>query len=95
MAGKNNHIRRWNRGAYFSGGGHCQCHTGTGSKMEILFVGAKGKMEMEKIPKAGYKIEGLDIAGYNRSSLIKNILFTGKVGSQFFPGTRHLQKVQT
>jgi UDP-N-acetylglucosamine--N-acetylmuramyl-(pentapeptide) pyrophosphoryl-undecaprenol N-acetylglucosamine transferase len=41
--------------------------------IEILFVGAKGKMEMEKIPQAGYKIEGLDIAGYNRSSLIKNI----------------------
>ena len=40
---------------------------------EILFVGAKGKMEMEKIPQAGYKIEGLDIAGFNRSSLIKNI----------------------
>ncbi|MEO6844234.1 MAG: glycosyltransferase, partial [Ginsengibacter sp.] len=41
--------------------------------LEILFVGAKGKMEMDKIPAAGYKIEGLDIAGYNRSSLIKNI----------------------
>ena len=39
----------------------------------ILFVGAKGKMEMEKVPQAGYKIEGLDIAGFNRSSLIKNI----------------------
>jgi UDP-N-acetylglucosamine--N-acetylmuramyl-(pentapeptide) pyrophosphoryl-undecaprenol N-acetylglucosamine transferase len=32
---------------------------------EILFVGAKGKMEMEKVPQAGYKIEGLDIAGFN------------------------------
>lgn len=42
-------------------------------EIEILFVGAKGKMEMEKIPVAGYDIEGLDIAGYNRSSLIKNI----------------------
>ena len=41
--------------------------------IEILFVGAKGKMEMEKVPQAGYKIEGLDIAGFNRSSLIKNI----------------------
>jgi UDP-N-acetylglucosamine--N-acetylmuramyl-(pentapeptide) pyrophosphoryl-undecaprenol N-acetylglucosamine transferase len=41
--------------------------------VEILFVGAKGKMEMEKVPQAGYKIEGLDIAGFNRSSLIKNI----------------------
>src|SRR5579863_9341853 len=41
--------------------------------MDILFVGAKGKMEMEKIPEAGYPIEGIDIAGYNRSSLIKNV----------------------
>ncbi len=40
---------------------------------EILFVGANGKMEMEKVPQAGFKIEGLDIAGFNRSSLIKNI----------------------
>jgi UDP-N-acetylglucosamine--N-acetylmuramyl-(pentapeptide) pyrophosphoryl-undecaprenol N-acetylglucosamine transferase len=43
------------------------------NKIEILFVGAKGKMEMEKVPQAGYKIEGLDIAGFNRSSLIKNV----------------------
>ena len=43
------------------------------SSIEILFVGAKGRMEMEKVPQAGYKIEGLDIAGFNRSSLIKNI----------------------
>lgn len=41
--------------------------------MDILFVGANGKMEMEKIPEAGYAIRGIDIAGYNRSSLIKNI----------------------
>ena len=41
--------------------------------IDILFVGAKGKMEMEKVPQAGYTIEGLDIAGFNRSSLIKNI----------------------
>jgi UDP-N-acetylglucosamine--N-acetylmuramyl-(pentapeptide) pyrophosphoryl-undecaprenol N-acetylglucosamine transferase len=41
--------------------------------IEILFIGAKGRMEMEKVPQAGYTIEGLDIAGFNRSSLIKNI----------------------
>lgn len=41
--------------------------------IDILFVGAKGKMEMEKVPQAGYRIVGLDIAGFNRSSLIKNI----------------------
>lgn len=40
---------------------------------EFLFVGAKGKMEMEKVPKAGFQIVGLDIAGFNRSSLLKNI----------------------
>ena len=40
---------------------------------EILFVGARDKMEMEKVPQAGYNIKGLTIAGFNRSSLIKNI----------------------
>src|SRR6478609_42024 len=51
---------------------------------EILFVGAKGKMEMEKVPRAGYKIEGLDIAGFNRSSLIKNIGLPFKLVKSFF-----------
>ncbi|MEO7444557.1 MAG: undecaprenyldiphospho-muramoylpentapeptide beta-N-acetylglucosaminyltransferase [Ferruginibacter sp.] len=40
---------------------------------EILFIGAKNKMEMEKIPEAGYRIEGIDIAGFNRSSMLKNV----------------------
>lgn len=51
---------------------------------EFLFVGAKGKMEMEKIPQAGYRIEGLDIAGFNRSSLIKNISLPFKLIKSFF-----------
>lgn len=51
---------------------------------EILFVGAKGKMEMEKVPQAGYKIVGLDIAGFNRSSLIKNIGLPFKIIKSFF-----------
>lgn len=51
---------------------------------EILFVGAKGKMEMEKVPQAGYKIEGLDIAGFNRSSLIENIGLPMKLMKSFF-----------
>src|SRR5258706_16204018 len=54
------------------------------SSIEILFVGARGKMEMEKIPQAGYKIEGLDIAGFNRSSLIKNIGLPFKLVKSFF-----------
>jgi UDP-N-acetylglucosamine--N-acetylmuramyl-(pentapeptide) pyrophosphoryl-undecaprenol N-acetylglucosamine transferase len=53
-------------------------------RIEILFVGAKGKMEMEKVPQAGYKIEGLDIAGFNRSSLIKNIGLPFKLVKSFF-----------
>ncbi len=52
--------------------------------IEILFVGAKGKMEMDKIPEAGYKIVGLTIAGYNRSSLMKNIALPFKLVKSFF-----------
>lgn len=50
---------------------------------EILFVGAKGKMEMEKVPQAGYAIKGLDIAGLNRSSLIKNVALPYKLLKSF------------
>ncbi len=52
--------------------------------IEILFVGAAGKMEMEKVPQAGYEIKGLDIAGFNRSSLIKNIGLPFKLLKSFF-----------
>jgi UDP-N-acetylglucosamine--N-acetylmuramyl-(pentapeptide) pyrophosphoryl-undecaprenol N-acetylglucosamine transferase len=51
---------------------------------ELLFVGAKGKMEMEKVPQAGYRIEGITIAGFNRSSLIKNIGLPFKLIKSFF-----------
>lgn len=40
---------------------------------EILFIGAEGRMEMEKVPAAGYRIEGLPIAGLQRSLTLKNI----------------------
>jgi UDP-N-acetylglucosamine--N-acetylmuramyl-(pentapeptide) pyrophosphoryl-undecaprenol N-acetylglucosamine transferase len=42
------------------------------ASVEILFVGAKGKMEMQKVPEAGYPIIGITIAGFNRSQLLKN-----------------------
>ncbi|MDP6908233.1 MAG: undecaprenyldiphospho-muramoylpentapeptide beta-N-acetylglucosaminyltransferase [Flavobacteriales bacterium] len=52
--------------------------------IEILFVGALGKMEMEKVPAAGYKIIGLNIAGFNRSLTLKNLSFPFKlIGSLF------------
>lgn len=41
---------------------------------EFLFVGAKGKMEMEKVPRAGYRIEGLTIVGIQRRLTWKNLL---------------------
>ncbi|NSL88528.1 undecaprenyldiphospho-muramoylpentapeptide beta-N-acetylglucosaminyltransferase [Chitinophaga solisilvae] len=46
---------------------------------DILFVGAIGKMEMEKVPEAGYPIKGLEIAGFNRSNIFKNILLPFKI----------------
>lgn len=52
--------------------------------IELLFVGATGKMEMEKVPQAGYRIEGIDIAGFSRSSLLKNISLPFKLIKSFF-----------
>jgi UDP-N-acetylglucosamine--N-acetylmuramyl-(pentapeptide) pyrophosphoryl-undecaprenol N-acetylglucosamine transferase len=46
---------------------------------EILFVGANGRMEMEKVPAAGYKIEGLNIAGLQRSIKLSNLSFPFKL----------------
>ncbi|RFM26203.1 undecaprenyldiphospho-muramoylpentapeptide beta-N-acetylglucosaminyltransferase [Deminuibacter soli] len=51
---------------------------------DILFVGAKGKMEMQRVPQAGYSIKGIDIAGFNRSSLIKNLGLPFKLIKSFF-----------
>src|SRR5579871_502085 len=55
----------------------------TDNSIEILFIGAKGKMEMEKVPQAGYEIKGIVIAGFNRSSLIKNIGLPFKLVKSF------------
>ena len=51
---------------------------------DILFIGAKGKMEMERVPQAGYEIRGIDIAGFNRSSLLKNVGLPLKLVKSFF-----------
>lgn len=49
------------------------------SDADILFIGAKGRMEMEKVPQAGYKIEGLWISGLQRRLTWKNLSFPFKV----------------
>ena len=41
--------------------------------IEILFVGAEGRMEMEKVPSAGYRIVGLPVAGFYRSFTFRNV----------------------
>lgn len=46
---------------------------------EFLFIGANGKMEMEKVPQSGYKIEGLNIAGFDRGNLLSNFKLPFKV----------------
>lgn len=48
------------------------------SHCEILFVGAKDKMEMQKVPQAGYKIEGLWISGIQRKLILDNLMFPFK-----------------
>jgi UDP-N-acetylglucosamine--N-acetylmuramyl-(pentapeptide) pyrophosphoryl-undecaprenol N-acetylglucosamine transferase len=48
-------------------------------KIDILFVGAEGKMEMEKVPRAGFNIIGLPVVGINRAHLWKNFLFPIKL----------------
>ena len=51
----------------------------SGTECEILFVGAQGKMEMERVPKAGYKIIGLPVAGLQRKLSLKNLALPFKV----------------
>ena len=51
------------------------------NEVEFLFVGASNRMEMEKVPKAGFKIEGLWISGLQRRVTYKNVLFPFKVVS--------------
>ena len=58
-----------------------------GEQVEILFIGALGRMEMEKVPNAGYKIIGLPIAGFQRkwqwSNLMLPLKVTGSLGKAF------------
>jgi len=48
---------------------------------EFQFVGARGKLEMEKVPAAGYAIEGLPVAGFQRKMTLKNITFFFKLAA--------------
>ena len=53
-----------------------------GDGVELLFVGAEGKMEMEKIPALGYRIEGLPVAGLQRRLTARNLSLPFKVSER-------------
>ncbi|MDR1729481.1 MAG: undecaprenyldiphospho-muramoylpentapeptide beta-N-acetylglucosaminyltransferase [Prevotellaceae bacterium] len=55
----------------------------------ILFVGAEGRMEMEKVPAAGYAIKGLPVSGFDRSNLLKNF----KVIARLFKSIAMAKKI--
>lgn len=60
--------------------------------IEFLFVGAKDRMEMQKVPDAGYKIEGLWISGLQRSLSSRNLLFPFKLISSIIKSKRIIKK---
>lgn len=59
---------------------------------QFLFVGAKGRMEMEKVPQAGFAIEGLSISGLQRSLSLKNLSFPLKLVSSLLRSKSILKK---
>ena len=62
--------------------------------IDILFVGAQGRLEMEKVPKAGYPIEGLWIDGFQRSLSLRNLSFPFKLMSSLFKSWNIIRKFQ-
>jgi len=60
--------------------------------VDILFVGAKGKMEMDKVPKAGFEIEGLWISGIQRRLSVQNLLLPAKLTSGLLGAYRLVKK---
>jgi len=59
---------------------------------EFLFVGAKDKMEMQKVPQAGYEIKGLWIAGLQRKLTLQNLMFPLKLASSLLESKRIIKK---
>lgn len=60
--------------------------------VDILFIGAIGKMEMEKVPAAGYKIVGLDIRGFQRKLSLSNLLLPFKIISSLWKARGIIKK---
>lgn len=65
-----------------------------GDEVEILFVGAEGKMEMEKIPALGYNIVGLPVAGLQRRFTLSNLALPFKVAASVRRAKRVIREFQ-
>ena len=61
-------------------------------EVEILFIGATGKIEMEKVPKAGYPIHGLWISGIDRKLTLRNLLFPFKLMHSLWKANQHISR---
>lgn len=61
---------------------------------EFLFVGAQNKMEMQKVPQAGYAIEGLWIAGIQRKLTLQNMMFPLKLMSSLWKSRKIIKRFQ-
>ena len=59
---------------------------------EFLFVGATGRLEMEKVPEAGYSIEGLPVAGFQRRLTFKNISFFFRLASSLMKSRKIVRR---
>lgn len=61
---------------------------------EFLFVGANDRMEMQRVPQAGYSIKGLQIAGIQRKLSLKNLLLPFKLLKSLYQARQIIQKFQ-
>ena len=59
---------------------------------EFLFVGAQDKMEMQKVPQAGYEIKGLWIAGLQRKLTLQNLMFPLKLATSLLESRRIIRQ---
>lgn len=59
---------------------------------QILFVGAEGKMEMEKVPEAGYDIKGLQIVGFKRKLALSNFILPFKILKSLWKARKIIKK---
>ncbi len=63
-----------------------------GDDVELLFVGAEGRMEMERVPALGYKIEALPIAGLKRGLYLSNLLLPFKIVGSLWRAWRIIKR---